>query len=67
LEDLGINIYIVTGDNKDHTLGILRLLNLNYKIIDANKIKKLNENYLYRILKDYNVIVNADPLDKYRM
>jgi magnesium-transporting ATPase (P-type) len=67
LEDLGINIYIVTGDNKDHTLGILRLLNLNYKIIDANEIKKLNENYLYKILRDYHVIVNADPLDKYRI
>jgi len=27
----------------------------------------LNENYLYKILKDYRVIVNADPLDKYRI
>jgi calcium-translocating P-type ATPase len=67
LEDLGINIYIVTGDNKDHTLGILRLLKLDYKIIDANEIKKLNENYLYKILREYHVIVNADPLDKYRI
>jgi len=67
LEDLDIKIYIVTGDNKDHTSGILRLLKLDYKIVDANEIKKLNEDYLYRLLKDYHVIVNADPLDKYRI
>jgi len=67
LREIGINIYIVTGDNKDHTLGILRMLNLDYKIVDANEIKKLNEDYLYKILKEYHVVVNADPLDKYRI
>jgi magnesium-transporting ATPase (P-type) len=27
----------------------------------------LNEDYLYKILKEYHVVVNADPLDKYRI
>ncbi|MGC9133215.1 MAG: HAD-IC family P-type ATPase [Nanopusillaceae archaeon] len=67
LEDIGIKIYIITGDNHEHTKNILNQLNLNYKIIDANKIRKLNDKEIYEILKEYNVIVEADPYDKYRI
>ncbi|BFI73130.1 cation transporter [Nanoarchaeota archaeon] len=67
LEYLGIEVYIITGDSYENTKNILKSLNLNYKVIDSNKIKKFNDSEIYKILKKYKVIVNADPYDKYRI
>ncbi|MGC9079637.1 MAG: cation-translocating P-type ATPase [Nanopusillaceae archaeon] len=67
LKFLNLNIYIVTGDNRENTENLLKILKLNFKVKDAREIKKLNDEELYKLLKNYNAIVNADPEDKYRI
>ncbi|BBL45704.1 copper-exporting P-type ATPase B [Nanobdella aerobiophila] len=67
LKDLNIDIYIITGDNKFYTENIIKKINIKYNIFDSNNIKNINDEELKNILNNYNVFVNADPEDKYRI
>lgn len=68
LENLGIALKIVTGDNEEVTRKICQ--EVNFKItglINGEQIEKKNDLELVEVMKNYNVFVRVNPMQKERI
>ena len=68
LNNAGIRVIVLTGDNAAVTKCICKKVNINtQKIVTGNEIDKLADNGVVRLLKKSNVFVKLSPIQKARI
>lgn len=68
LNENGIRVIVLTGDNEYVTQAICEKVNINTeRIILGNKIDKLSDMALLRLLKTTNVLAKLSPIQKARV
>lgn len=68
LNNAGIRVIVLTGDNAAVTKSICKKVNINTnKIITGNQIDKLPDSGVVRILRKSNVFVKLSPIQKARI
>lgn len=68
LNNNGIRVIVLTGDNEYVTKAVCEKVNINTKrIVLGSKIDKLSDRALQRILKDTNVFAKLSPIQKARI
>ena len=68
LNENGIRVIVLTGDNEYVTKAICEKVNINTKkIVLGNQIDKLSDMALLRILKNTNVFAKLSPIQKSRI
>lgn len=68
LNDAGIRVIVLTGDNAAVTKNICKKVNIKTnKIITGSQIDKLADNGVLRLLKKSNVFVKLSPIQKARI
>lgn len=68
LNNTGIRVIVLTGDNEDITRCICNKVNINSnKIVSGSKLDKLPDQAVLRILKDTNIFVKLSPIQKARI
>lgn len=68
LNNAGIRVMVLTGDNAEVTKCICNKVGINSnKIISGNKIDKISDIALLRLLKKNNVFVKLSPIQKARI
>lgn len=68
LNENGIRVIVLTGDNEYVTKAICEKVNINTKkIVLGNQIDKLSDMALLRILKNTNIFVKLSPIQKARI
>ena len=68
LNKAGIRVIVLTGDNEEVTKCICGKVNITSKrIISGNKLDKLSDVAVLRILKETNIFVKLSPIQKARI
>lgn len=68
LNNNGIRVIVLTGDNEYVTKAVCEKVNINTKrIVLGSKIDKLSDKALQRILKDTNIFAKLSPIQKARI
>lgn len=68
LNNNGIRVIVLTGDNEYVTKSVCEKVNINTKrIVLGSKIDKLSDKALERILKDTNIFAKLSPIQKARI
>ena len=68
LNNNGIRVIVLTGDNEYVTKAVCEKVNINTKrIVLGSKIDKLSDKALERILKDTNIFAKLSPIQKARI
>ena len=68
LNDSGIRVIVLTGDNAEVTKCICEKVNLNSdRIILGNDVERLSDQALIRILKHTNIFAKVSPIQKARI
>lgn len=68
LNNNGIRVIVLTGDNEYVTKAVCEKVNINTKrIVLGSKIDKLSDRALQRILKDTNIFAKLSPIQKARI
>ncbi len=68
LNNAGIRVIVLTGDNEEVTRCVCEKVNINSnKIVSGNKLDKLSDMAILRILKDTNIFVKLSPIQKARV
>lgn len=68
LNNAGIRVMVLTGDNAEVTKCICNKVGINSKeIISGNKIDKISDIALLRLLKKNNIFVKLSPIQKARI
>ena len=67
LEELGVKVKILTGDNKFATSSICELVGIDSKIIVGSEIEELNDHELSKVVEEVNVFARLNPLQKERI
>ncbi|MCI8361708.1 MAG: magnesium-translocating P-type ATPase [Clostridia bacterium] len=68
LNNNGIRVIVLTGDNEYVTKAVCEKVNINTKrIVLGSKIDKLSDKALERILKDTNIFTKLSPIQKARI
>lgn len=68
LNNAGIRVIVLTGDNAAVTKNICKKVNINTnKIVTGNQIDKLADNGVLRLLKKSNMFVKLTPIQKARV
>ena len=68
LNDSGIRVIVLTGDNAEVSKCICDKVNINSnKIIFGNGIEKMSDTAVSRILEDTNIFVKLSPIQKARI
>lgn len=64
----GIRVIVLTGDNAEVTKCICSKVGINSKnIVEGNKIEKLSDTAISRLLKNTNIFVKLSPIQKARI
>lgn len=68
LNEKGIRVIVLTGDNADVTKCICDKVGINSsRIVSGNKISRLSDMALLRLLYDTNIFVKLSPIEKARI
>ena len=68
LNDAGIRVIVLTGDNEEVTKCICEKVNIQSKrIVSGNNLDKLSDIAVLRTLKDTNIFVKLSPIQKARI
>ena len=68
LNDAGIRVIVLTGDNAEVTKSICEKVNINSEvIIDGSQIEKTTDRGVLRLLKKCNIFVKLSPIQKARI
>jgi len=68
LNNAGIRVIVLTGDNAEVTRSVCNKVGINSKnIIIGSKIDKLSDTALLRVLKKTNIFVKLSPIQKARI
>ncbi len=68
LNNAGIRVVVLTGDNAEVTRCICRKVGINSaRIVEGNQIEKLSDIAILRLLKDTNIFVKLSPIQKARI
>lgn len=68
LNEKGIRVIVLTGDNADVTKCICDKVGINSsRIVSGNKISRLSDLALLRLLYDTNIFVKLSPIEKARI
>ena len=68
LNNTGIRVIVLTGDNEEITRCICNKVNINSKkIVSGSKLDKLPDTAVLRILRDTNIFVKLSPIQKARI
>lgn len=68
LNNNGIRVIVLTGDNEYVTKAVCEKVNINTKrIVLGSKIDKLSDEALQRILRDTNIFAKLSPIQKARI
>ena len=68
LNEKGIRVIVLTGDNADVTKCICDKVGINSsRIVSGNKISRLSDIALLRLLYDTNIFVKLSPIEKARI
>ncbi len=68
LNNAGIRVMVLTGDNLEVTKCICKKVGINSdRIVEGKQIEKLNDYALLRILKKSNIFVKLSPIQKARI
>lgn len=68
LNNNGIRVIVLTGDNEYVTKAVCEKVNINTKrIVLGSKIDKLSDKALERLLKDTNIFAKLSPIQKARI
>lgn len=68
LNNAGIRVVVLTGDNAEVTKCICRKVGINSaRIVEGNQIEKLSDIAILRLLKDTNIFVKLSPIQKARI
>ena len=68
LNDAGIRVIVLTGDNAEVTKCVCKKVNINTsKIIVGNQVDKMSDIALRRIMKRVNVFAKLSPIQKARI
>ncbi|MCX7760855.1 MAG: magnesium-translocating P-type ATPase [Hydrogenothermaceae bacterium] len=64
LKNYGVNVKIITGDNRLVALHIAKSLGIGEKILTGEELSKLNSGALLNIIKDITIFAELTPLQK---
>ena len=68
LNNAGIRVIVLTGDNAEVTRAVCDKVNINSKnIVLGNKIDKLSDVAVLRLLKKTNIFAKLSPIQKARI
>ena len=68
LNNAGIRVVVLTGDNAEVTKCICKKVGINSrKIIEGSQIEKLSDMAILRLLKNTNIFVKLSPIQKARI
>ena len=68
LNELGIRVIVLTGDNLEITKSVCNRVNINSdKIILGSQLDKLSDTSILRLLKKYNIFAKLSPIQKARI
>lgn len=68
LNNAGIRVIVLTGDNAEVTKCICRKVGINSaRIVEGSQIEKLSDIAILRLLKDTNIFVKLSPIQKARI
>lgn len=68
LNDVGIRVIVLTGDNEYVTKAICEKVNINTKrIVLGNKLDRMEDTAVLRLLRDTNVFAKLSPIQKARI
>ena len=68
LNNAGIRVVVLTGDNAEVTKCICKKVGINSKrIVEGNQIEKLTDVAILRLLKNTNIFVKLSPIQKARI
>ncbi len=68
LNEAGIRVIVLTGDNLEVTKCICKKVGINSdSIIEGNQIEKLSDSGVLRLLKRNNIFVKLSPIEKARI
>ncbi len=68
INNAGIRVVVLTGDNAEVTRCICKKVGINSKrIIEGNEIEKLSDTAILRLLRNTNIFVKLSPIQKARI
>ncbi len=68
LNNAGIRVVVLTGDNAEVTKCICKKVGINSKrVVEGNQIEKLTDIAILRLLKNTNIFVKLSPIQKARI
>lgn len=68
LNNAGIRVIVLTGDNAEVTKCICRKVGINSaRIVEGNQIEKLSDIAILRLLRNTNIFVKLSPIQKARI
>lgn len=68
LNNAGIRVVVLTGDNAEVTKCICKKVGINSKrVVEGNQIEKLSDIAILRLLKNTNIFVKLSPIQKARI
>ena len=68
LNNAGIRVIVLTGDNAEVTKCVCKKVGIKSKtIVEGSQIEKLPDNAVYRLLKNTNILVKLSPIQKARI
>lgn len=68
LNESGIHVIVLTGDNLEITKSVCNRVNINSdKIILGSQLDKLSDTSILRLLKKYNIFAKLSPIQKARI
>ena len=68
LNDAGIRVIVLTGDNLEITRSVCNRVNINSdKIILGSQLDKLSDTSILRLLKKHNIFAKLSPIQKARI
>ncbi len=68
LNNAGIRVVVLTGDNAEVTKCICKKVGINSKrIVEGNEIEKLSDTAMLRLLRNTNIFVKLSPIQKARI
>ena len=68
LNESGIRVIVLTGDNLEITKSVCNRVNINSdKIILGSQLDKLSDTSILRLLKKYNIFAKLSPIQKARI